>query len=505
MKAQMVLVLFTAVSCLATDRAGITDSRTLALDDAVAMALKNNLDVRIERANVSSAQQAAAGARGIYDPTFHWTPQFQVVNTPSPSILSGENGKLSEHDLTQNAGVHQRGWQGSMLDLSFDSGRVSTNTPFMGLNPYYTSQVRLALTQPLLRGRTIDSERALLKIRGVQTGIAKTELELRGIDVVSRVEQAYWDLAAARDSAEVNREATDLARTQLEQNRRMIAVGSLAAVELSASEAELERRLDNWYASLDLITAAENNLKTLIAPSREDGIWSQELVPCAETVETPASAGSLESAIAGALKTRPELRENGQQMDVNGIEQQRSADEIKPALNLVASYSNSAMTGTSGTPNPVAAAIGSVPVLVQGDRYHSFQAGLNFEWTARNRQARANLEQAAIGAQKLKLQRAQLEQTIEAQVRNAIQSLNTTRQRITAAQAASRAAKEKLESEQRLFANAESTNFLVLTRQNEYSDARQRLLAARLDFNKAVARFEEAVGTTLSSKNLAVE
>ena len=47
----------------------------------------------------------------------------------------------------------------------------------------------------------------------------------------------------------------------------MIAVGSLAAVELSASEAELERRLDNWYASLDTITVAENNLKTLVAPS----------------------------------------------------------------------------------------------------------------------------------------------------------------------------------------------------------------------------------------------
>ena len=63
-------------------------------------------------------------------------------------------------------------------------------------SPYYTSQVKLALTQPLLRGRAIDSDRALLKIRGVQTGIARTQLELRAIDIVTRVEQAYWDLVA---------------------------------------------------------------------------------------------------------------------------------------------------------------------------------------------------------------------------------------------------------------------------------------------------------------------
>ena len=516
-----------AASCLAASRVGITSSRTLTLDDAIAMALRDNLDVRIERDNVSSARIGETGARGIYDPTFHLQPQFQVLNTPSPSVLSSENGKLSEHDLSATAGVHQRGWQGSMFDLTVDAGRTSTNNPYIGLNPYYTSQVKMAITQPLLRGRRIDAERALLKIRTVETGIAKTHLELRAIDVVARVEQAYWDLAAVRDSAEVNREAADLARRQLEQNRRMIAAGSLAAVEESASEAEWQRRIDNWYASLDSITAAENNLKTLIAPRHDDAIWSQELILSAERVEAPGKADNLESAVTGALKTRPEMRAIGQQLQVNGIERQQNADQVKPALNFVASYTNTGLSGTSrNTPDPFTAAIepyatriddlstglglaplppAGIGVLAPGGRYHSVQAGLNFEWTARNWQARANLAQSTVAAHKLKLQRAQVEQGIEAEVRNAIQSLVTARQRITAAEQGSRAAKDKLDSEQRLFANGESTNFLVLTRQNEYSDARQRLLAARLDFNKAVSRFEEAVGETLSTRNLVLE
>ena len=88
----------------------------LTLDDAVAMALRDNLDVRIERTNVSSAQQAEARRSRLLRPaSSRWTPQFQVLNTPSPSVLSGENGKLSEHDHTDSVGLHQRAWQGAAL------------------------------------------------------------------------------------------------------------------------------------------------------------------------------------------------------------------------------------------------------------------------------------------------------------------------------------------------------------------------------------------------------
>jgi outer membrane protein TolC len=524
---RLAIALFAAGLCLGSDRIGINSSRSLTLDEAVAMALRDNLDVRIESANVSSAQQAELGSRGFYDPVFHAGSQFQVLNTPSPSVLSGEAGNLAEHDFTGTAGIRQRGGEGSLFDLTAEGGRTSTNNPFVGLNPYYTSQLKLEWTQPLLRGRTIDADRAMMRIRSVQTGLARTQLELRAIDIVTRVEQAYWDLVTARDSAQVNREAADLAGTQLEQNRRMIAAGSLAAVELSASEAELQRRLDNWYASLDVITAAENNIKMLIAPRRDDPVWSQELLPTAADSELPRAADDLRAALECALKARPELRAVDQQKDVNMIEQRQNADLTKPALNLTASYSNTGLTGTArNTPDPFTAAIepyalrindlstlagvaplpaASIGTLGPGARFNSVQAGLNFEWTAHNRQARANLAQSVIEAHKLNLQRAQVEQAIEADVRNSMQSLATARQRITAAEASTRAAKEKLASEQRLFATGESTNFLVLTRQNEYSNARQRLLAARLDFNKAVARFEQAAGATLSARKLAWE
>jgi len=86
-----------------------------------------------------------------------------------------------------------------------------------------------------------------------------------------------------------------------------------------------------------------------------------------------------------------------------------------------------------------------------------------------------------------------------------LQALQTARQRIAAAEASARAAKEKLDSEVRLFQSGESTNFLVLTRQNEYADSRRREVVARLDANKAVARLRQALGNTLEAHHITLQ
>jgi len=506
----------------------LAPAATLPLDEALAMALRNNLDLKIERENITSAQQAESGAHGFRNPVFHWNPQFQILNNPTPSILSGQDGKLEQHQILSDAGFHQRTWQGGIFDLTVTNSRVTTNDLFVGLNPYYTAQITLAYVQPLWKGRAIDSDRAILKIRGVETGIARTRLELRAIDIITRVEQAYWNLAAARDAAAVDREAADLARTQLEQNRRMIVAGTLPAVELAASEAELQRRLDNWYSSLESITDYENTLKSLLAsPRHDDPIWDREIMPDASQAPPQPEPTDRKQAIAEALKQRPELRAIEQQLEVNSIEEQQNADQTRPALNFVASYSNTGISGTlRNTPDPITSAIepyairindlsaasGLAPLppsgfgtLPSSSHYQGVQAGFNFEYTLHNRQARANLDQTVTAGRTLKLQRTRTEQSIEVEVRNALQSLETAKQRIVTGEAGVRAAREKLESEQRLFEHGESTNFLVLTRQNEYSDARRRLLSAHLDYNQAVTRFHAATGVTLASRNLVLE
>jgi HAE1 family hydrophobic/amphiphilic exporter-1 len=516
--------------------------RKLALEEAIELALRNNLDIEIERTNRAAAQEAVKGARGYLDTSFRWAPSIESRNTPAGSVLEGADGKLTDHFTTQNFYFRQRlPWAGSSLSVDFENSRQSTSNAFMSLNPFFTSRLVVGITQPLLRNRSIDPQRAELKIRRKQLDISGTDFELRNIDVVTRVEQAYWDLVAARQAVVVLNDSVEWAREQLARNQRMVASGTLAQVEISAAEAELERRLDSYYFGLGQVTEAENALKLLVTPDRSDPLWNDEIVPVDVQTLSPPEAGDLHEAVAQALKQRPELRALATRQEAAEVARRLSADQVKPQVNLFAAYVNSGLGGTVSTaPNPITAAIqpsmdrlnqlsalaglaplpsgslGSLPPSLVGGygtalsnlfagSYPSVQAGISLDLTLRNRAAQANLAQSVIAQRRLKLEEARAEQGIEVQVRNALQALQSARQRIAAAEASARAAQEKLDSETRLYQSGESTNFLVLTRQNEYSDSRHREVVARLDANKAIARLRQAIGNTLEAYRIKLQ
>ena len=540
----LLLVALLVAPATAQTRVGVgMVQHKLTLQEAVELALRSNLDIEIEKLNRATAFEAVKGARGAFDPTLRWLPSLESRNTPTGSVLQGAGGKLVDHFLTQNLYLRQKlPWNGLSLGLDFENGRQSTSNPFVSLNPYTTSRLLFTFTQPIFRNRIVDRERAELKIRRKQADISETDFELKNIDVITRVEQAYWDLVAAREGQQVAQDNVEWAREQLARTQRMVQSGVLAQVEISAAEAELERRRDTYYSSLGAITEAENALKTLLTASRESPLWNDEIIPLDVQTLAPPQMGDLRQAVAEALKQRPELRTMATRQESNDLQKQLNADQVKPQLNLVAGYANSGLGGaTSSRDNPFSAAtqassvrinelsalagLPPVPVasfggplpgfLVGGygaalsnvfsGRYQTFQAGLALDLNLRNRAAASTLQQSVLAQRRLKLEQVRLEQAIEAQVRNALQALETARQRITASEASARAAKDKLDSEIRLFQSGESTNFLVLTRQNEYTDSRRREVVARLDYNKAIARLRQALGATLKAHNVTVQ
>lgn len=523
-------------------RVGVSlTQRQLSLDEAIRMALENNLEIDIERTNRDTAAQNVLAARGFFDPAFRWTPLFDTSNIPVASVLQGAGGKLTNRGLVNNFSLRQKLDQwGTVGHVDFNNLRQTTTNPFSSFNPTTTTTLLAGVQQPLLRGFRIDRERAELRVRQKQVNLSGVDLEVRVIDVVSRTEQAYYDLIAARESIAVAQEQVGLAREQLAINQRLVNAGTLAPVEIAASEAEMQRRIDTWYSSLALVTEAENNLKTLIAPERKASIWSDEIVPTDTSLQKPAS-DDLHEAVATALRRRPELRSVSVRGEINDVQKELNADLKKPQVDIVGQYSLNGLAGSlSSLPNPLAnlngplyerlnqlslaqglqpvtpGSVGGAPDFLVGSygtalsnlfggRYQSFQIGVQIDLNLRNRTAEANYGQSLINEKRLRLERARVEQTIEAQVRNALQSIDAARQRIAAADASVRAAREKLESEKRVYQNGESTNFLVLTRENEYADSRRRALVARLDFNRSVARLEQALGTTLSAHSITLQ
>ena len=333
-----------------------------------------------------------------------------------------------------------------------------------------------------------------------------------------------------------------LAREQHERNLRFIEAGTLAQVESAASEAELQRRIDSFQTALTVLAAAENQMKAILTPNPADPLWNERLLPVDARAVAPPSP-SLDEALSTALRQRLELRSLELSLDQNRTQIQLASSALKPQVMLTANYFNTGLAGAlapgsgggfanffgplfervntlsglSGLPPlpPVQTGGGVPPALVGGygstlsnlttGSFQTLAAGISFEWNPRNRAAEGQLEQAVLNERRLKLTRTQIEQGIAAAVRTALQNLEAARLRIEAARASERAAREKLDSEIRLYQTGESTNFLVLARQNELLDSRRRVVAAELLLNRAVAQLQQVLGTTLEANQIRLD
>ena len=529
------------------ERVGVDmmNQAALTLRDAIALALQNNNDIDASRVNVEIAEFDLTAAQGVYDPRFSTESYYESRTTPTSSSLSGgADGSVTQKDLTGAARLGGFSpWAGGAYQLDFSTTRLTTSNQFVTLNPQFPSSLSLTYTQPLLRGRAIDDNRRRIEIARKNLSLTDAQFRQRAIEVISQVESAYWDLTFSLRNLQVQIDAVRQARTQLESNRRLVAQGVLAPIDLVAANTQITTFEQNVYTAQEAVTRAENNLKTLILPDRTAELWSRPLTPVSEvSLEPPRVA--LEQALAGALRDRPEIQQLQTTAEINEVDARYFRDQTRPQVDLVGTYNSVGLAGTAvqaaqnprggGTstellgrvnelstragldplPTPTPTTGGVSPNLVGGlpqslsnligQDYPTYRVGVRLSLPLRNRTAEANLGRALAGGRLIRNQRAQTEQLIEADVRNSLQALRSAEARLASAAASRSSAELQYESEQRMFRAGTTTLFLVLQRQTELLAARGRELQAQTDLNKAAADFQRSTGNTLGANNVAI-
>ena len=162
--------------------------------------------------------------------------------------------------------------------------------------------------------------------------------------MVTQAVSAYWELDYAAHNLDVQTEAVRLAERQYQSNRRLAEQGILAPVDVVAAQTQVATFQQSLFVAQQLLTQAENNLKSLMLPNRTDLMWSMALV-----VESPLSAEtkppSLEDAIAHALKSRPELSQSALALEVNQLDAKLSREQTKPRVDAFANLSASGLAG----------------------------------------------------------------------------------------------------------------------------------------------------------------
>lgn len=521
----------------------VSDQLPLTLNDAIRMALQDSNDIDQSRIDVQIGEYNLKAARGIYDPLISSESYYDRSTIPTSSTLggAGASGAVTQVDETGSArlgGFSPFG--GGSYQLDFSSTRLTTTNQNVRLNPQFPTAATLTYTQPLLRGLRFDINRRNIEIAKKNLSLSDAQFRQRAIDVITQVEQAYWDLAFALRNLQVQIDAVKQARLQVESNNRMVEKGVLAPIDIVAASTQVTTFEQNVYDAQQAVTQAENTLKTLILPDRTEALWSRAITPVTP-VSLEAPRVPLELAVKTALDNRPELAQLRTNADINRIDVRYFRDQTKPQLDLVGTYSTVGLAGTfvqtpstsTGGTNSLTQRVNDLSVLAGleplpsspssatiapnlvggytqslrnliGQNYPTARVGVRISLPLRNRTAEANLGGALAFGNRITQQFKQAEQLIEAEVRNVIQTLRSAEARLGAAASSRSSAEQQYDSEQRQFRAGTTTVYLVLQRQTELLAARGRELQAQTDLNKAISQLQRATGNTLTANHVSV-
>ncbi|HEY8203521.1 MAG TPA: TolC family protein [Pyrinomonadaceae bacterium] len=527
----------------ALNRVGVdvNEQKPLTLREAIVMALNKNKDIEVARDNVRIAEADLLTAHGAFDPRFTAQSYYERIKTPAASFLSGASGAVETTDFTNTTRLEGLSPKfGGNYRVDFSSIRQTTNSQFTALNPQYPTALTFSFTQPLLRGRSFDYPRRQIEVAKKNLSLTDAQFRQRAIEVITNVQRSYWDLVFALRNLQIQRESLNDARAQLEHNRRMVAEGTLAPIDIVAAQTQVANLEQAEFSALEDVNRAENNLKNLIAENQTASIWNTSLVPI-DDVDLTVPPVVLPEAMKAALDNRPELKQSDLAREINQLDQKLYRDLTKPQVDLVGSYgmvgnagaltsatspftsSNdqlrarvnelSVLNGLQPLPAPPTATIpanliGGYPQSLANlgtNDFNNFRVGVTFSFPLRNRTAEGQLAHSLIEGDRIATQRQQLEQLIQVEVRNALQSVTTAEARLRSAAVARENAEQQYESEKRKLDVGQSTVFLVLERQTALTIARGNELRAQTDLNKAIAELQRATGNSLSANNVRLQ
>ena len=176
---------------------------TLSLRDAVALALENNSNVRIQESQIEGSKFSLLGFYQPFDPLLQGVVNLNRYSYSGYTELQGvgNSSNATFNQLTQSAQINyiQTFETGTNVNLGIGSTKSSTNSDFYYFNPYFNSVVEMQFTQPLLRnfGRFANTANLVIARRTLQQSRAAFAAQVS--DAILQVVTQYgpWSRLAA--------------------------------------------------------------------------------------------------------------------------------------------------------------------------------------------------------------------------------------------------------------------------------------------------------------------
>jgi outer membrane protein TolC len=538
----------------------------LSLQDAVELALQNNLDIVVQRYNpwISDTSILKAEAGGIgsgaaggvlvgstanipflnFDPTVTTSISIDSRNIPINNPLTSGTGTglsalaaLKLHTSTFNTQYAQGFHTGTTFFTTWDNTRSSSNSPANLFNPYVQSSLYVGFQQQLLNGFGIAVNTRNIRIAKNNRKIADLSFAQQAITTITNTITAYWELVYARENVKVQQQAVTVAEKLYNDNKKQLEIGTMAPLDVTRAESELATDRQNLIVAQTAQLQQQQVLKNAITKNPlAPNTLNLEIVPSdlpnrPEAIEAP----SFEQAVSEAFAKRPDVQEQALNLLNGEIDVKATRNALLPTATLTAQYGSVGLAGDqtqvltsqtvagtqlinqAGTPVNVFIP-NNVPLTTQvvkggfGDAmtsvFHSdfpdYNVALNVQIPIRNRGAQADNQRAILVQRQLEAQMQQLKNSALLDVRNTYIALEQDRARVEAAAKARELQQQTFDAEQKKYQLGASTVYLVIQTQRDLIAAQGTELRALTDLVEAKANYERALGRTLEVNRVTI-
>jgi len=471
----------------------------ISADDAVRMALENNLGIQAERLSPQINTFAVAEARAAYAPVL-FSNFFNRNSTQPPStFITGSGSLLTTESLTQDGGLAQNiPWGGGNYSLSLSGGKVTTSATDSRYNPQLSSNLSARIVQPLLRNLKTDSFRQQIETTQNNQVIADLGLRERVTVTSQAVRNAYFDLIGAIEGHKVAVQSLELAQDQLKSNRTKVEVGTLAPIDIIEAEAEVASNEEAVINAEARIKSVEDRLRYLILNPSQPDFWTMRIEPT-DAPSMTAIAIDVDAAIANALAQRTDIARLKKQLDNIDVGIKFAQNQKMPGLDLTANYNVIGVAGTQlefgqGFPPPVLntsiRSFRDALTDVLGQDFRTWSVALAFSYPLGTSQADATLASNRLQRQQGAVSLRDLELQVATGVRDAARQVETNVKRVEATQKARDRAERRLEAENKRMTVGLSSTFQLFQAQRDLARQRQQEVNALIDYNRSVIAFE---------------
>jgi outer membrane protein TolC len=469
------------------ERLRVDDTLELTIEEARALTLTNNLDLRVALIDPEIGSARVTEEEAAFEAVFFANGRYVDTDQPTASQLTGSQVQNSNIDL----GVQIPSRIGGQVTVDFVGDRRSTNNQFATLNPAYETDAGFSISQPLLRNAGRRATTHPLRVSAIQQNIDEARTKLQVIQRLAEVERAYWLLYAVRRALDVRQQEYEVAVQQLERARRRVEAGADPEIEIIRSESGVAQRLEAIILAQNEVLDAQRNLKRIMnAPGLELG---DAITILPVTDPDPISFEiQPEPLVEAAWANRMELLETELQLAIDQSLIDLRRNQLLPRLDVEARYNFNGL-GDGAT--------SSMEQLRTGD-FADWSISGSFEAPLGNEAAESRLRQALLFRLQRVVTRDSQRLSIEQEVRDAVTRLRADWRRVLAARQSAILAARTLRGEQRQFDVGRRTSTEVLDAAAALADAQTAEVRALADYQISQVNLAVATGTLLGASRI---